>query len=159
MPDYSSSSSRAISSVTGMSYEHSKQSSMSAPMDEEHYNQLIEALTPTKPPMGTRAPSNTPSTMATLPAAKATPATIRKTSGQNPGTARPLGLRELSQASSRDVSGSASISAEKSSPNKIGASPSGNVKSRKEGDKEKEKEKDKARKENESNVSTVSTEL
>lgn len=161
MPDYSSSSSsRAISSVTGMSYEHSKPSSMSAPMDQEQYSELIEAMTPTKPPMGTRTPSNTLSTMVVLPTGKATtPATTRKASGQKPGTGRTLGLRERSQASSRDVSGSASSPAEKdSSPTKIGASPSGNVKSRKEGDKEKEKEKDKAQKENES-VGSSSTEL
>lgn len=153
MPDYSSSSSRAISSTTGMSYEHSKHSSMSAPMDDEHYHLLIEALTPTKPPVGTRAPSNTPSTMAILPAAKTTPATqVRKASGHNQGST--LGLRERSQPSSRDVSGSVISPAEKiPSPPKIGASPSANVKSRKEADKEKEKALDKE------NESTVSTEL
>lgn len=141
MPDYSSSSSRAISSMTGMSYEHSKQSSMSAPMDEEQYNLLLEAMTPTRPPVGTRAPSNTPSTMAVLPVAKATPATqVRKPSGNNPGTGMPSGLRERSQPSSRDISGSVINPEEKDpSPAKIGASPSANVKSRKEGDKEKDK--------------------
>ncbi|KAJ5225094.1 hypothetical protein N7468_006319, partial [Penicillium chermesinum] len=57
MPDYSSSSSsRAISSMTGSSY-HNLRS-----IDDEQYNELIQALTPTKPPtIGIRAPSNTPS--------------------------------------------------------------------------------------------------
>ncbi|KAJ6151824.1 hypothetical protein N7470_006952 [Penicillium chermesinum] len=45
MPDYSSSSSsRAISSMTGSSY-HNLRS-----IDDEQYNELIQALTPTKPP-------------------------------------------------------------------------------------------------------------
>lgn len=62
MLDYSSSSSRAISSVTGMSFEHSKQPSIPPTLDDEQYNLLLEALTPTKAPViGTRAPSNTPS--------------------------------------------------------------------------------------------------
>lgn len=54
MPDYSSSSSssRAISNTTGVSYEQVNG-------DDEHYTMLIQALTPTKPP-GVRAPSNTP---------------------------------------------------------------------------------------------------
>ncbi|OOQ87535.1 hypothetical protein PEBR_15449 [Penicillium brasilianum] len=150
MPDYSSSGSRAISSVAGMSFEHSKHSSMSAPMDEEHYNLLIDAMTPTKPPMGTRAPSNTPSTMAVLPVTATTPATqVRKASANKQGSLRTSGLHERSQPSSRDVSGSASILAEKiTSPAKIGVSPSANVKSRKEGDMEKHE------KENESTVGT-----
>ncbi|KAJ5389234.1 uncharacterized protein N7496_000302 [Penicillium cataractarum] len=134
MPDYSTSSgSRAISSMTGMSFEHSKHSSMSAPMDEERYNLLIDAMTPTKLPMGTRAPSNTPSTMAVLPVkAAATPTTqVRKASGNNQGSMRTSRLHERSQPSSRDVSGSISIQ-EKST-----VSPNVNVKSRKEGEKEK----------------------
>ncbi|KAF3385624.1 hypothetical protein F1880_001959 [Penicillium rolfsii] len=166
MPDYSTSSgSRVISSVTGMSYVHSKPSSMSVPMDEEQYNQLIEAMTPTKPPMGTRTPSNTPFAITVHATAKAiTPTATRKASGQNPDTGRTLGLRERSQASSRDVSGSAIVLVEKdSSPTKIGASPSENVKSRKKRDQEKEKEKEKdkgAQKENESvGGSSTSTEL
>lgn len=134
MPDYSSSGSRAISSMTGMSFEHSKHSSMSASMDEERYNLLVEAMTPTKPPMGTRAPSNTPSTMAVLPVkmtAMATPSTQVKASNNNHGSMRTSRLRERSQPSSRDVSGSVSM-AEKSA-----VSPSTNVRGRKEGDKEK----------------------
>ncbi|KAJ5128399.1 hypothetical protein N7526_006565 [Penicillium atrosanguineum] len=62
MPDYSSSSasSRVISSDTGNSYEQ-------VHMDDDQYNMLIQALTPTKAG-GVRAPSNTPS--ATINAAK-----------------------------------------------------------------------------------------
>lgn len=61
MLDYSSSSSRAISSVTGMSFEHSKHPSITTPLDDEQYNLILEALTPTKSLVtGTRAPSNTP---------------------------------------------------------------------------------------------------
>lgn len=153
MPDYSSSNSRTISSTTGMSYEHSKASSIAAPMDDENYNLLVEALTPTKPPIGTRAPSNTPFTLAIMPAENATPATqIRKAGGHNQSSN--LALRELSQPSSRDVSVSAISPEEKiASPSKVGASPSANVKSRKETDKEKESVLDKE------NESTVSTEL
>lgn len=141
MPDYSSSSSRAISSMTGVSYEHSKHSSISAPMDEEHYHMLLEVVTPTRPPSGTRAPSNTPSTVAIIaPVAKTTPATqVRKQSGNNKGAGVTPVLRELSQPDSRDISGSVINLGEKdTSPTKIGASPSVNVKSRKEGDKENE---------------------
>ncbi|KAJ5175540.1 uncharacterized protein N7482_001417 [Penicillium canariense] len=141
MPDYSSSSSsRAISSMTGISYEHSKQPSMTVPMDDDQYNLLIDALTPTKPPaIGTRAPSNTPSTMAAKPSA--VPQAPRTSNSH--GASRGSALREISQSSTREVSGSSltpSVSntpAEKdAAPSKIGASPSGNVKSRKEGSKE-----------------------
>ena len=50
MLDYSSASSRAISSITGMSFEHSKQPSMATPMEDEEYTQLLENVTPTKAP-------------------------------------------------------------------------------------------------------------
>jgi len=55
MPDYSSSSasSRSISNGTGGSYDQ-------VHMDDDQYNLLIQALTPTKAG-GVRAPSNTPS--------------------------------------------------------------------------------------------------
>ncbi|CAI7634943.1 unnamed protein product [Penicillium pancosmium] len=49
MLDYSSSNSRAISSVTGMSFEHSKQPSMAALMDEEEFNALQESITLSSP--------------------------------------------------------------------------------------------------------------
>lgn len=62
MPDYSSSSasSRAISGTSGnsgISYD------AAVNIEDEQYNILIQAMTPTKPP-GVRAPSNTPSTKA-----------------------------------------------------------------------------------------------
>ncbi|KAJ5979941.1 hypothetical protein N7481_007239 [Penicillium waksmanii] len=49
MLDYSSSNSRAISSVTGMSFEHSKQPSMAALMDEEDFTVLQESITLSSP--------------------------------------------------------------------------------------------------------------
>ncbi|PGH16950.1 hypothetical protein AJ80_05018 [Polytolypa hystricis UAMH7299] len=67
MPDYvgsSSDSSRAISSMTGISFGHSKQPSIIAPCDDEQYNQLIEALSPKKYTSGTYAPTNTPASAA-----------------------------------------------------------------------------------------------
>lgn len=70
MPDYSSSSSsRAISSMTGSSYDIINVRSM----DDEQYNELIQALTPTKPSaIGIRAPSNTPSAVLVTAAQPAT---------------------------------------------------------------------------------------
>lgn len=49
MLDYSSSNSRAISSVTGMSFEHSKQPSMTTPMDDEEFRVLQESVTLSSP--------------------------------------------------------------------------------------------------------------
>jgi hypothetical protein len=49
MLDYSSSNSRAISSVTGMSFEHSKQPSMATLMDEEEFSALQESVTLSSP--------------------------------------------------------------------------------------------------------------
>ncbi|KAJ5562444.1 hypothetical protein N7461_001205 [Penicillium sp. DV-2018c] len=58
MPDYASTnstSSRVLSSMTGLSYEHSKQPSVASGLGDDHY-ELIENPTPTKAPLGTRAP-------------------------------------------------------------------------------------------------------
>ncbi|KAJ5576177.1 hypothetical protein N7535_003103 [Penicillium sp. DV-2018c] len=76
MPDYastSSTSSRVLSSMTGLSYEHSKQPSVASGLGDDHY-ELIENPTPTKAPLGTRAPSGADmksagsrATMAALP--------------------------------------------------------------------------------------------
>lgn len=139
MPDYSTSSgSRAISNMTGFSYVHSKQPSIVAPMDDEQYNELIQALTPTKAPtIGTRAPSNTPSAIL----APSKPATTEARPMACPrGSARTSVLREISQSSTRDVSGSSNKSnptaTTVTTPSKLGASPSGNVKGKKEGAKE-----------------------
>ncbi|KAJ5893023.1 hypothetical protein N7504_009714 [Penicillium tannophilum] len=139
MPDYSSiGSSRAMSSVAGMSYEHSKQASMSTPIDDDQINELIQALTPTKvpPTTGTRAPSNTPSTL--LAAAK--PSAVVEVSH---GNTRTPALRELSQPSTRDISGSSNISlaVEKiTTPSKLADGPSGNINGKKERTKENSKE-------------------
>ncbi|KAF9883115.1 hypothetical protein FE257_004094 [Aspergillus nanangensis] len=63
MPDYvsSSASSRVISSMTG-SYEHSNHPSIAPQIDDDAYNQLIEALYPPSKPLtcGTQPPTNTP---------------------------------------------------------------------------------------------------
>lgn len=157
MPDYSiSSGSRAISSMTGMSYEHSKQPSIEAIMDDEQYNEILQALTPTKAPViGTRAPSNTPSAIPiTTPTNKPAPGKPsgasegrfhRRSRGSTRGfgSGRASALRELSQSSTRDVSGSSNRSnlqpertitpSKATPPSKLGISPNGNIKGKKEG--------------------------
>ncbi|KAJ5929740.1 hypothetical protein N7454_006690 [Penicillium verhagenii] len=143
MPDYSStSSSRVLSSVTGMSYEHSKQPSMTTPIDDDQYNDLVQSLTPTKlpPTIGNRAPSNTPSAL--LAAAKPSAEQSRSTALSHSST-RASALRELSQSSTRNVSGSSNKSLpidNFSTPSKLGNSPIGNIKGKKERTKEKSKE-------------------
>lgn len=146
MPDYASSStsSRAISSMTGISYEHSKQPSIIAAMDDEQYSELIQSLTPTKlPTMGTRAPSNTPS--ATVPAGKPSAAAKARSEGYGRLTRRTSALCEISQPSTRDVSDSSMQPVyEKDAvdwpTSKVGASPSEKIKSKKEVVKEDVKE-------------------
>ncbi|QQK43814.1 RNA-binding motif protein, Y chromosome, family 1 member F/J [Penicillium digitatum] len=136
MPDYASTgstSSRAISSsMTGMSYEHSKQPSITSYLDDEQYNELIQALTPTKaPPVGTRAPSNTPSTAATaISASKPSAAAEARSAGYKTRSRRASALRELSQPSTRHVSGSSEP--KNLTPSRIGASLSDKVRSKKE---------------------------
>ncbi|KGO43082.1 hypothetical protein PEX1_068690 [Penicillium expansum] len=144
MPDYASTgstSSRAISSsMTGMSYEHSKQPSINSCLEDEQYNDLIQTLTPTKaPPVGTRAPSNTPSTATTaISASKLSAAAEARSAGYNTRSRRASALREISQPSTRDVSGSSEP--KNLTPSKIGASPSDKVRSKKETQKETQKE-------------------
>ncbi|KNG90264.1 hypothetical protein ANOM_001811 [Aspergillus nomiae NRRL 13137] len=112
MPDYvsSSTSSRAISHMTGISYEHSKHPSIISPIDEESYNQLFEVLSPPKPlSCGTKAPTNTPS--ATLPisrklsvAAEARSASYIINNGNRgslPKDKSHLGTRDVSEASAK----------------------------------------------------------
>jgi hypothetical protein len=100
MPDYvsmTSSSSRPLSSLTGFSFEHSNQPSITACLDEDQYNELIQSLTPTKAaPIGTRAPSNTPSAVM-LPPSISAAVTAR--------SAAYTRSRRASQRSSRAVSG------------------------------------------------------
>ncbi|KAJ5951746.1 uncharacterized protein N7479_010159 [Penicillium vulpinum] len=149
MPDYASTgsttSSRAISSMTGMSYEHSKQPSINSCLDDEQYNELIQALTPTKaPPVGTRAPSNTPSTAATtMSASKPSAAAEARSASYKSRNRRSSALREISQPSTRDVSGSSEP--KDLTTSKVGASPSEKVRSKKENQKEASQETPKAK--------------
>ncbi|KAJ6098661.1 hypothetical protein N7467_000196 [Penicillium canescens] len=146
MPDYASSStsSRAISSMTGISYEHSKQPSIIAAMDDEQYSELIQSLTPTKlPTVGTRAPSNTPS--ATVSAGKPSAAAKARSEGYGRLTRRTSALCEISQPSTRDVSDSSMQPVHEKDVvdlpiSKVGASPSEKIKSKKEVVKEAVKE-------------------
>ncbi|KAJ5659055.1 hypothetical protein N7507_005506 [Penicillium longicatenatum] len=139
MPDYSSiASSRAMSSVAGMSYGHSKQASMTTPGDDDQINELIQAMTPTKvpPTTGTRAPSNTPST---LPATAKSSVVVEV----RHGSTRTSALRELSQPSTRDVSGSSNKSLpveQVTTPSRLAHSPSGSINGKKEWAKENSKE-------------------
>ncbi|KAL2864896.1 uncharacterized protein BJX67DRAFT_373538 [Aspergillus lucknowensis] len=155
MPDYISSatSSRAISSMTGISYEHSKHSSLVAPIDEESYSQLVQALSPPKPlACSTQAQANTtlPVT-ATMPmgtklsaAAEARSASYGKSGSRGSVSV----LKEISCPDSRDVSGSSAQSnavapgptVERSSVAKLHPNPIGPIKSRKEGVSQENKE-------------------
>ncbi|EFR02892.1 hypothetical protein MGYG_05893 [Nannizzia gypsea CBS 118893] len=63
MPDYiasSSSSSRVISNTAGLSFSRNREPAQLAPMDDERYNQLIKAMSPSKATKGTSPPMNTP---------------------------------------------------------------------------------------------------
>lgn len=115
MPDYAStsSSSRPLSSMTGFSFEHSNQPSITACLDDDQYNDLIQSLTPTKaaPGAGTRAPSNTPSEAMPPPKLSAA-ATAR--SARYARSRRTSALAYSSQSSIREVSGSSmSLGSEK----------------------------------------------
>ncbi|KAI9043519.1 uncharacterized protein KD926_003289 [Aspergillus affinis] len=142
MPDYVSSTtgSRAISSMTGASYEHSKHPSIIAPIDEEAYTQLVEALSPPKPlACGTHAPTNTPSSVAPVGGKLSAAAEARSASYNRDGS-RSCVLREISQAGTRNASESSVKSSllpdpltEAAASSKLHASPNVNVKSRKEG--------------------------
>lgn len=70
MPDYrsqsNSDSSRAISHMTGISYEQKAQS-IAGEVDDAAIAELVEALSPLKGNQGTQAPSNTPSGDQPLP--------------------------------------------------------------------------------------------
>jgi len=112
MPDYvsvSSSSSRPLSGLTGFSFEHSKQPSITARLDDDQYNDLIQSLTPTKaaPAVGTRAPSNSPSVIMPPPKRLA-PAEAR--SARYTRSRRTSALTDGSQPSTREVSGASLMS-------------------------------------------------
>lgn len=142
MPDYvgsSSTSSRAISNMTGISFEHNKQPSITAPADDEQYNELIEALSPTKPlSTGTFAPTNTTSSVPTTVTRPSAAAKARTASYSQSGC-RPIGPKEILQSGTRDVSVSSAKSApavenivETNTTRRVLVSPSGNVKGKKE---------------------------
>lgn len=139
MPDYiggsSSASSRAISNMTGISYEAQKAPSVTAPIDDEQYNQLIEAFSPSKKPnSGTHAPTNTPSSGPPI-VPKPSAAAEARSASYSRGSGRPKVLKEISQPSTRDPSGSSAPGESLAEPlpaRRVGASPSASVRSRKE---------------------------
>ncbi|EEP77258.1 predicted protein [Uncinocarpus reesii 1704] len=113
MPDYvgsTTNSSRVISS--NISFGRSQEPSVPAAIDDEQYNQLIEALSPKKTASGTCAPANTP--VSTAPK-KTQPSTA---SEPRVKASRPGPLKEISQPASRVSSGSSVVS-EGSSAEKI----------------------------------------
>ncbi|KAF4213173.1 hypothetical protein CNMCM8980_010463 [Aspergillus fumigatiaffinis] len=149
MPDYisSSSSSRAISSMTGISYEHSKQPSIVAPIDEETYSQLFEGVSPPKPLACTsQAPKNTSSALPPI-ASKLSAAAEERSSSCVKTARHPSILRELSQPGSRSVSGSSAKSnlpaealLEATATCKLHVSPTTQIRSKKEGNSSDNKE-------------------
>ncbi|EAW10895.1 uncharacterized protein ACLA_065290 [Aspergillus clavatus NRRL 1] len=142
MPDYisNSSSSRAFSSMTGISYEHSKQPSLVAPIDEESYNQLIEGVSPPKPLACSTQASTNAAPAAPPMATKLSSAAEERSSTYVKKGRRPSVLKELSQTETRSVSGSSVKSnlpsegiIEATTTCKLHVSPNTHVKSRKEG--------------------------
>lgn len=108
MPDYigsSSSSSRAISNMTGISFQHSKQPSVSAPIDDEQYGQVIEAFrSPSKEfSSGTCVPTNTP-VSDLLEASKSSVASEPRVASHTRRASRPKHLKELSKPEIRESS-------------------------------------------------------
>ncbi|QSS61994.1 hypothetical protein I7I51_04171 [Histoplasma capsulatum] len=114
MPDYAGSSSngsRAISNMTGVSFgQHSKQPSVSVPINDEQYNQLIEALSPGKLTSGTYAPTNTPSSAHPIASKHSAAAEPRAPRSHSKHPNRPGALKELPQPGVRGVSGSSARS-------------------------------------------------
>lgn len=100
MPDYisTSTSSRAFSSMTGLSYEHKRQTGPDA-FAEEHLNHVMEAMSPVKLTV------NTASNIPTIPARPSAAAKARSASYTK---SRPSSLRsrEASFPGTREVSGS-----------------------------------------------------
>ncbi|KAJ5605111.1 hypothetical protein N7510_010265 [Penicillium lagena] len=150
MPDYTgsnSSGSRAISSMTGISYEHSKQPSIIAPMGDDQYHQLIQALSPNKTLPDGHVNSNSSSAIVPMGTRLSAAADARTASYARSSTAARSALREISQPSTREVSESSMKSSapadptlETTTPSKRHVSPNSNVKSRKEGSDNKENE-------------------
>ncbi|KAK2879552.1 hypothetical protein FQN49_000772 [Arthroderma sp. PD_2] len=140
MPDYiasSSSSSRVISNTTGLNFSRNREPVRMAPMDDEQYNQLIEAMSPRKAAGGTSPPTNTPT--AALPLATA-PSETQNILAASTTKNRPSALKELSQPGegTRATSGSSlrsrnSLNEAAPPTQTVLLSPSPNIKSRKEG--------------------------
>lgn len=137
MPDYSSSSisSRAISHMTGISYEHSKHPSIQAPtMDDEAYTQLMgilpKPLTYTsRTPATSKLPGTLPVGSKPSAAAQARSASYARSGSQ--ASAR----KDISQPITREVSGASSISVTSTTAvvgNRLQVSPSVGLRSRKE---------------------------
>lgn len=141
MPDYagsSSASSRAISNMTGISYEHSKQPSITAPINEEQYHQVVEAMSAPRPVVtGTEVSVNTQSSAVPMGSKLSAAAEARSASYTRRGSRSSL-LKELSQPVSRNVSGSSAKSTLTTeatiemAANKSRVSPRGNAKGKKE---------------------------
>ncbi|KAJ5558087.1 hypothetical protein N7535_009574 [Penicillium sp. DV-2018c] len=133
MPDYASAgstSSRVLSSMTGLSYEHSKQPSVASGLGDDHY-ELIENPTPTKAPLGTRAPLNTPSTATAAMGPPTHYAAIearraRYRSRSHHGSV----LQDIPQPGTREVSGSSEPKVV--TPSKFRGNPNGRILGRKE---------------------------
>lgn len=150
MPDFTgsnSSGSRAISSMTGISYEHSKQPSIIAPMDDDEYHQLIQAISPNRTLLDGHVTSNFSTAIVPMGTKLSAAADARTASYARSSTVSRSALREISQPSTREVSGSSMKSnapadpiLETTAPSNLHISPSGNVKSRKEGPENKENE-------------------
>lgn len=115
MPDYksstsASSSSRAISSMTGISYEHSKQPSVTGILRDDQYGQVFRSFEPPKEPVSAvpaQAPAST--SFSTLPIGFKMPppgAGTRPASNSKAATRQSISsvLKDLSQSGARDMS-------------------------------------------------------
>ncbi|EEH36475.2 hypothetical protein PAAG_06893 [Paracoccidioides lutzii Pb01] len=113
MPDYvgsSTNSSRAISGMTGISFgQQNKQPAAAASINDEQYNKLIEALSPSKLTSGTNAPTNTPASVPPV-ASKHSVAPETRAVSHSRHPSRPGALKELPQPGVRAVSGSSARS-------------------------------------------------
>ncbi|KAL1848809.1 hypothetical protein Plec18170_007823 [Paecilomyces lecythidis] len=114
MPDYvgsSSTSSRAISNMTGVSFEHSKHPSISASADDETYGPLIDTFGVFKSrSSGTFAPTNTPASIPPMASRPSAAAEARSASYSTKNGSRTSILKEVSQPGTREVSGSSTRS-------------------------------------------------
>ena len=106
MPDYtgsSSASSRAMSSMTGVSYEHSRQPSVVPPSEDEHYSQYIETMSPLKA-QSSAIPATSPASLKPSAAAEARPTSYPRSANRTPAPA-PVVLKEPLQRRMSEVSG------------------------------------------------------